>query len=48
MLYEKLQGEIKKAMIEHDDMKRNCLLGRLSDLKNKTVNEGNPVTQDAA
>ena len=47
MLYEKLQGEIKKAMIAHDDMKRNCLRGLLSDVKNKTVNEGKPVTDDA-
>ena len=47
MLYEKLQEEIKTAMITHDDVKRNCLRGLLSDVKNKTVNEGKPVTDDA-
>ena len=47
MLYEKLQEDIKKAMIAHDDLKRNCLRGLLSDVKNKTVNEGKPVTDDA-
>lgn len=47
MIYEKLQDEIKKAMIAHDDVKRNCLRGLLSDVKNKTVNEGKPVTDDA-
>ena len=47
MLYEKLQEDIKRAMIAHDDLKRNCLRGLLSDVKNKTVNEGKPVTDDA-
>ena len=46
MLYEKLQEDIKKAMIAHDDLKRNCLRGLLSDVKNKTVNEGKPITDD--
>lgn len=47
MLYEKLQNEIKKAMIAHDDVKRNCLRGLLSDVKNKTVNDGKPIIDDA-
>ena len=47
MLFEKLQEEIKKAMIAHDDAKRNCLRGLMSEIKNKTVNEGKPVTDDA-
>ena len=47
MLYEKLQEDIKKAMIARDDVKRNCLRGLLSDVKNKTVNEGKPITDDA-
>lgn len=47
MLYEKLQEEIKKAMIAHDDLKRNCLRGLLSDVKNRTVNEGKSITDDA-
>ena len=47
MEYEKLQEEIKKAMLAHDDMKRNCLRGLLSEVKNKTVNEGKPITDDA-
>lgn len=45
--YEKLQDEIKKAMIARDDVRRNCLRGLLSDVKNKTVNEGKPVTDEA-
>ena len=44
MEYEKLQEEIKKAMLAHDDVKRNCLRGLLSEVKNKTVNEGKPIT----
>ena len=47
MLYEKLQEEIKKVMIAHDDLKRNCLRGLLSDVKNRTVNDGKPITDDA-
>ena len=46
MLFEKLQDEIKKAMIAHDDAKRNCLRGLMSEIKNKTINEGKPVTDD--
>ena len=47
MEYEKLQEEIKKAMLAHDDVKRNCLRGLLSEVKNRTVNEGKPITDDA-
>lgn len=47
MLFEKLQEEIKKAMIAHDDAKRNCLRGLMSEIKNKTINEGRPITDDA-
>ena len=46
MLFEKLQEEIKKAMIAHDDAKRNCLRGLMSEIKNKTINEGKPITDD--
>ena len=47
MEYEKLQEEIKKAMLAHDDVKRNCLHGLLSEVKNRTVNEGKPITDGA-
>lgn len=47
MEYEKLQEEIKKAMLAHDDVKRNCLRGLLSEVKNRTVNEGKSITDDA-
>lgn len=46
MIYEKLQEEIRSAMLAHDDIKRNCLRGLLSEVKNKTVNEGKPITDD--
>lgn len=46
MLFEKLQEEIKAAMIAGDAVKRDCLRGLLSDVKNRTVNEGRPVTDD--
>jgi hypothetical protein len=46
MLFEKLQEEIKKAMIAHDNTKRNCLRGLMSEIKNKTVNEGKPITDN--
>ena len=47
MIYEKLREEIKSAMLAHDDVKRNCLRGLLSEIKNKTINEGKPITDEA-
>lgn len=46
-MYKKLNDEIKNAMLTHNDVKRDCLRGLLSDIKNKTVNAGKPITDDA-
>jgi uncharacterized protein YqeY len=45
-MYKKLNDEIKNAMLTHNDVKRDCLRGLLSDIKNKTVNAGKPITDD--
>lgn len=46
-LFEKINSEIKSAMITHDNVKRDCLRTIVSDIKNQTVNLGKPITDDA-
>lgn len=46
-LFEKLQSEIKAAMLEKDAVKRDCLRFVVSDIKNATVNAGKELTDDA-
>ena len=45
-IYEKIQSEIKNAMREHDNVKRDCLRSLVSDIKNQTINAGKEITDD--
>lgn len=42
----KLQAEIKAAMLIKDPVKRDCLRGIISEIKNQTVNAGKEITDD--
>lgn len=45
-LFDKINSEIKSAMISHDNLKRDCLRTVVSDIKNQTVNLGKTITDD--
>lgn len=47
-IVEKIQEKIKEAMKSKDVIARDCLRSIMSDVKNKTVNEGKPMTDDVA
>ena len=42
----KLQAEIKAAMLAKDPVKRDCLRGIISEIKNQTVNAGKEISDD--
>jgi uncharacterized protein len=42
----KLQAEIKAAMLTKDPVKRDCLRGIVSEIKNQTVNAGKEISDD--
>lgn len=42
----KLQAEIKAAMLAKDPVKRDCLRGIISEVKNQTVNIGKEISDD--
>jgi uncharacterized protein YqeY len=44
--YEKIQSEIKNAMRDYNNVKRDCLRSLVSDIKNQTVNAGKEITED--
>lgn len=44
--YEKIQSEIKSAMLNKDNVKRDCLRSIVSEIKNQTVNAGKEITED--
>jgi uncharacterized protein YqeY len=44
--YEKIQSEIKHAMLNKDNVKRDCLRSIVSEIKNQTVNAGKEITED--
>ena len=46
MLYEKIQADIKDAMIDKNTVKRDCLRALLSEIKNQTINAGKEITED--
>ena len=45
-IYEKIQCEIKNAMLNKDNVKRDCLRGIVSEIKNQTVNAGKELTEE--
>ena len=46
-LYDKLNADIKQAMLDKNNVKRDCLRSVLSDIKNKTINAGKEITDEA-
>ena len=44
--YEKIQSEIKSAMLNKDNVKRDCLRSIVSEIKNQTINAGKEITED--
>ena len=46
-LFEKIEDAIKIAMKNGDKLKRDCLRGIVSDVKNQTINAGKEITDDA-
>ena len=46
MLYEKIQADIKNAMIGKNTVKRDCLRSLVSEIKNQTINSGKEITED--
>ena len=46
MLYEKIQADIKRAMIDKNTVKRDCLRSLISEIKNQTINAGKEITED--
>lgn len=47
-LIEETQQKIKAAMKANDIVARDCLRSIMSDIKNKTINEGKPMSDDVA
>ena len=54
MLYEKIQADIKNAMLDKNTVKRDCLRSLISEIKNQTINAGkdyvinNPLLRERA
>lgn len=46
MTYEKIQADIKNAMIDKNTVKRDCLRSLLSEIKNQTINAGKEITEE--
>lgn len=45
-IYETLTNDIKEAMISKNTVKRDCLRGVVSEIKNQTINAGKELTED--
>ena len=45
-VFEKLTSDIKDAMIAKNTVKRDCLRGIVSEIKNQTVNAGKEITDE--
>lgn len=45
-IYDKLQSEIKQAMLDKNVIKRDCLRSVVSEIKNQTINAGKEITED--
>lgn len=46
MTYDQILNDIKDAMFEKNSVKRDCLRGIVSEIKNQTVNAGKPLTEE--
>ena len=43
--YEKIQDDIKDAMLDKNNVKRDCLRNVISEIKNRTVNAGKELSE---
>lgn len=43
-IYDKIMADIKTAMIDKNNVKRDCLRSIISEIKNKTINAGKEIT----
>lgn len=46
MIYDIILNDIKQAMLDKNNVKRDCLRTVISDIKNQTVNAGKELTED--
>jgi len=46
MIYDTIMDDIKSAMIDKNNTKRDCLRSVISEIKNQTVNAGKEITED--
>ena len=46
-LYDLILADMKKAMLNKDTIKRDCLRGIISEVKNATVNAGKELSKEA-
>lgn len=46
MIYDEIVKDIKDAMINHENTKRDCLRALVSEIKNQTVNAGKEITDE--
>ena len=46
-LYDLILADMKKAMLDKDVVKRDCLRGVVSEVKNATVNAGKELSEEA-
>lgn len=44
MIYDKIQADIKEAMLSKNNVKRDCLRSLASEIKNQSVNAGKELT----
>ena len=42
--YDKLIKDIKEAMLDHNNVKRDCLRSIVSEIKNQSINAGKELT----
>ena len=46
MIYDRIQTDIKEAMLSKNCIRRDCLRSLVSEIKNQTVNAGRELTED--
>lgn len=44
--YDKIVADIKEAMLDHNNVKRDCLRSIVSEIKNQSINAGKELTEN--
>ena len=44
--YDKIVADIKEAMLDHNNVKRDCLRSIVSEIKNQSINTGKELTEN--